>query len=458
MFRGRLFPQQYKTEYIELLEKFEVAIQLDRVRLLVPSMLATQPNCTIHQFRNVFPRPPLSLVLHQAAQQKENGSPVKQENESASQALTETCLYLENPAPDLANSIPTSPPLHRTGLILRRFYYMTYVPSGFWARLISRFLTCTDISRTVLTSIGFPAEDIEQVISQLISGAMVTWVNLEWSYWKTGIELWYQGCSLLRVAEILPRSSFQLPCSACPEGFKFSSPSFSQPIEPSIDSDDLSFQLGNRWMPVEMTPNSGIEILIPDYICTAPRQPRSSQRSSTSAMLDDPAPGAPDGSWMSAQLLAIVVHLIDSLLEEWYVGISTREGLRIGLDIVIPYVNRIVPCPACVSGAEPLPPELFKVWSDIPPDDVLDTEEEHFSESAPAEQGKGARRDLLPHLNMSTTLPPPVDENSELLRATKFGFMLDQCLAALCGMDPLFCPAHPDLNLTVGDIAPDLVS
>ena len=160
MFRGRLFPQQYKTEYIELLEKFEVAIQLDRVRLLVPSMLATQPNCTIHQFRNVFPRPPLSLVLHQAAQQKENGSPVKQENESASQALTETCLYLENPAPDLANPIPSSPPLHRTGLILCRFYYMTYVPSGFWARLISRFLTCTDISRTVLTSIGFPAEDI----------------------------------------------------------------------------------------------------------------------------------------------------------------------------------------------------------------------------------------------------------------------------------------------------------
>ena len=442
---------------MELLEKFEVAIQLDRVRLLVPSMLATQPSWTIHRFKNVFPRPPLSLVLQQAAQQQDE-SPTKRENVSVSRPSSgETCLYLENPAPDLAHPIPPSPPLHRTGLLLRRFYFMTYVPSGFWARLISRFLTCTDISRTVLTSIGFPAEDIEQVISQLISGAMVTWVNLEWSYWKTGIELWYKGCSLLRVAEILPGSSFQQPCSACPEGFNFSSSSSSSPIEPSIDSDDLSFQLGDQWMPVELTPNSGIEILIPDYICTAPRQSRNSQRSSTSTILDDPTPSTQDGSWMSAQLLAIVVHLIDSLLEEWYVGISTREGLRIGLDLVIPYINRIVPCPACVSGAEPLPPDLFKVWSDIPPDDLLDTEEEHFSNSVPIERGKGARRDLLPHLNMSTAQPPPVEEDTELLQATKFGFMLDRCLAALSGLEPLVCPAHPNLNLSVGDIAPDLV-
>ena len=39
VFKGNVFPQAHRKEYIELLSKFEVALYLDRHRLLVPSML-----------------------------------------------------------------------------------------------------------------------------------------------------------------------------------------------------------------------------------------------------------------------------------------------------------------------------------------------------------------------------------------------------------------------------------
>ena len=293
----------------------------------------------------------------------------------------------------------------------------------------------------------------------------MTTVSLEWSYWQTGIELWYQGCSLLRVAEIMPKGFPN--CEPCPR--EFSSAGSSTPIEPSLDSDDLSFQLGQQWMPVEMTPNSGVEILVPDHVYPSVLR---QQYSATGDEGQVPELSRYESYWMSAQLLAMVVHLVDSLLEEWYSGIGNREGLRLNPDQVVPYINRIIPCPMCVSGAEPLMAEVFHKWSDIPPSDLLDTDEEHFSQpTSSAEQHRGVKRDLLPILNstkQSDTTEQPcsaitvMEEEEEvltgnLMRASKFGFMIENCFAASCGLDPLVCPAHPDLELCVGDLAPDLV-
>lgn len=216
VFRGKHFPQTYRKEYIELLSKFEVALLLDRNRLLVPSMLPAQPRYTIHAFRNVFPRPPLQDLLARSPETSrlfsgagggelpgggkrevstkeeggERGASAQTELGAASHVLEELC---------------------RTGLVLRRFYFMTYVPSGFWPRLISRFLTSTRFATIVLRSLGYPAEEIDKIASNLVKGQMNGAVGLEWSYWQTGIELWFKGQSLLRVSEILPQGTFQVP-------------------------------------------------------------------------------------------------------------------------------------------------------------------------------------------------------------------------------------------------------
>lgn len=229
VFRGKHFPQTYRKEYIELLSKFEVALLLDRNRLLVPSMLPAQPRYTIHAFRNVFPRPPFQDLLARSPKTTKlfsggtggGGGPVggsgrrgevsaeeeeQEETEGRRRGTREA-----SPRTELGIASHVSEELCRTGLLLRRFYFMTYVPSGFWPRLVSRFLTSTRFATIVLRSLSYPAEEIGQIAASLVKGQMNGAVGLEWSYWQTGIELWFKGQSLLRVSEILPQGTFQVP-------------------------------------------------------------------------------------------------------------------------------------------------------------------------------------------------------------------------------------------------------
>ena len=60
--------------------------------------------------------------------------------------------------------------------------------------------------------------------------------------------------------------------------------------------------------------------------------------------------------WMSAELLACSVNLVDTLLEDWYPGLGAREGGKT-VDY-IPYVNRVIPCPFCINRAVPLEKDL----------------------------------------------------------------------------------------------------
>ena len=59
-----------------------------------------------------------------------------------------------------------------------------------------------------------------------------------------------------------------------------------------------------------------------------------------------------ESHWMSAEILSMAVDFIDTLLEDWYPGLGVRDGNKNSESI--PYVNRVVPCPFCVSGATPL--------------------------------------------------------------------------------------------------------
>ena len=59
-----------------------------------------------------------------------------------------------------------------------------------------------------------------------------------------------------------------------------------------------------------------------------------------------------ESHWMSAELLSFAVNFIDTLLEDWYPGLGSREGSRT-MDS-IPYVNRVIPCPFCINKAIPV--------------------------------------------------------------------------------------------------------
>ena len=72
----------------------------------------------------------------------------------------------------------------------------------------------------------------------------------------------------------------------------------------------------------------------------------------------DSAPAYPqhESHWMSAEILSVAVDFIDTLLEDWYPGLGVRDGNK--TSDCIPYVNRVVPCPFCVSGAKSLPNDV----------------------------------------------------------------------------------------------------
>jgi hypothetical protein len=140
---------------------------------------------------------------------------------------------------------------------------MTYVPSGFWPRLISRFLASSEFTSIVLRNLGYTSEQVREQTKQLASGEFKGSADLEWAYWKTGIELWYKGLSLLRLTEILPGGSFE----GCDPSSSIFAQSETSPIEPSTDVNDLTFELSGRWIPVDIIPHRGIEILVPDTVC-----------------------------------------------------------------------------------------------------------------------------------------------------------------------------------------------
>ena len=466
IFKGKLFPQSLRREYTELLGKFEVALLLDRNRLLVPSMLPLSPRHTMHRFKTIFPRPPINHLLVQAKR-----------HVSSDHNLLSPFSVMSDP---LVQKVPMvfsteqTPLIHRTGLLLRRFYFMTYVPSGFWPRLLSRFLTASDFSVIVLKALGFDEREVNEIVKVIVAGDVSSIVNLEWSYWKTGVEFWYQGYSLLRVAEIRPEGTFQ----DCIPKSNISGSGWTPtiPFEPSEDCDDLSFQLHGQWFAVDQTPNTGLEILVPDYICPSviekeiPVLPNEEDESNF-----EPHPlHQREASWMAAQLLALTVQQIDTLLEDWFPGIGAKDGGKTLYSI--PYVNRVIPCPYCVGGAVSVSLEVSEKVADsnfaLTPVNSIKLESDG--------QDSKIRRDLLPSLKKvadphspqarkiqltddntldGTTTPEPssVPTPTGLIQASKFGFMIETCVAASRGLETLTCPVHPDYPLDLLSLTPDLV-
>lgn len=93
IFKSDRFPSQFINEYVNLLNKFEMALPLISHHLLVPSLLPEKQIRGHH-----ISAPGLNTVVA-----------------TAMNMMT----YTEN-------------------RVIRRQYLMSYVPSGFWARLITR--------------------------------------------------------------------------------------------------------------------------------------------------------------------------------------------------------------------------------------------------------------------------------------------------------------------------------
>ena len=98
---SKRFPSQFFQQYLQLLERFEIALSLGNGQRLIPSMLPVQ-------------RPILSFVEPLPVTQYDKDPPV---------GFTGNYPMVKDPV-----------------VCIRRRYKMAYIPSGFWSRLISRLL------------------------------------------------------------------------------------------------------------------------------------------------------------------------------------------------------------------------------------------------------------------------------------------------------------------------------
>ena len=234
---------------------------------------------------------------------------------------------------------------------------MLYMPSGFWPRIISRIMSNNSIMELIRELLGRSLDDsldeepfVRDSRGYENGGRSFMKVfghsKLNWSYWKTGIELWIDGKSVLRISEIMGQD-FYVNCSGSPlEASEETTDRSKQPsrkypdviqsghhyktgvgpIDPFSDTDMLIFAFSGAYQSVLGLKRKGLEILIPDMICL------------NSVTIQE-------GSWTSAKLLARVVDFIDALLEDWFPGLGARNGLP---DEGIPKVIRLVPCPLCI--------------------------------------------------------------------------------------------------------------
>lgn len=85
---------------------------------------------------------------------------------------------------------------------ITRLLLMSYFPSGFWSRLMSRILaddTIVDIIRSFFILPKDIAQDIGLV--KLLD------FKAEWVLWQTGLQLKYGDITLFRMREVLPSSA-----------------------------------------------------------------------------------------------------------------------------------------------------------------------------------------------------------------------------------------------------------
>jgi serine/threonine protein kinase len=252
---------ELKEEYIYLMTKFEVVIPVgpEEEYLLIPSKLPD----SIDQAQSLQPRRP---NMHQGKE---------------------------------ASTVVAA-----TKSIVCRFYYMIYVPSGFWPRLISRFLSSTQLHQ-MLSTVTILDPDLERMPSV----AMPLWF-----YWKTGIELRVNCGSIMSIKEVSASQEGIIGAMAAATHGSLCLCLYGKPD--ILDTQDY------RCIEVVVSQFSSREVYT-DF-----------EESNDIAIM------------LAAKLLANAVEVIDVLLEDWYPRMAFSGSTSKGN----PFLTKIVPCPACLNA------------------------------------------------------------------------------------------------------------
>lgn len=340
--------------------------------------------------------------------------------------------------------------------VLVRLVLMSYFPSGFWSRLLTRILA-DDAVVDVIGNYFLVPDGIQQVpcLKRVFAEN-----KPEWICWQTGLELRYMGVTMFCVKQVLPKVSCNLfdyhslkmalfQADWAPTSW--TDLEIESILEVSLPQDTVVIKCPIKEDDDDDTKNSVLHNTNPST--TNPSIPSSRKDKTTEdyyqALVLDPNPKA------VCQLLALAVEHIDTLLEDWYPSLGTRflhtsEGKML--------VTRMVPCPRCLvlqkdraqSRANQKSLQDWKVAFGAP--QLLPQTPRVSQESAAScdsGMGQESPRGSVGSSYAANNKPGAVADDKV------YSFVVEECiLLAFEGKSPR-CPLHGDLAL--GQVAPDTV-
>lgn len=275
---------------------------------------------------------------------------------------------------------------------------MTYFPSGFYSRLITRILSNDQISEFIKDIYDvnlITAESLDEVKSFIEQ-------ECSWKLWQNGLALHFKNQVIFKMSEIS------------------NSPIYSNPnIRYKLKTDEF-------WNDISLQNCSLLEIYFP--------MQNTVIRSNTNQILAELKPNI----GVISKLLTIAVDHVDLLLEDWYPSLGTRfihtsDGKFL--------ISRLILCPRCLKRA---------MCRDI--NSPVQAGPPHGSSSSSNSSNSNPFCD-----SAYSSRNPSMDKAfvEQPANITIYCWMIEDCILTVYNEERLFCPVHFHLNLN--QIAPDLM-
>lgn len=208
---------------------------------------------------------------------------------------------------------------------ISRLLLMSYFPSGFWSRLLTRILADVQIINA-----------LKNIYPNLSSFTDVD-CSAKWELWQTGIALCLtdENHLIFKMREVPDKQTNCIP----------DSPYRNPKHQFQLKQDD-------NWCSIDLASTSILEIFFPAHTISVRNiNPDGVESNVVDVAIDQQS---------MTQMLALCVDHIDILLEDWYPTLGTRfvhtsEGRFL--------VTRLIPCPMCLQRISPgcVPTELESV-------------------------------------------------------------------------------------------------
>lgn len=421
-----------RSYIVSLLNKFEVALTWDARTLLIPSLLPTEEESANGKAVTV------KIVARSRgwAMRSKKNLPL-----GSYDSITEPSAESETPNYEIY-------PVARPEKSLSRLLLMSYFPSGFWSRLITRILADDQVVEALRCIYPLTRE---AATNPNLNTALNQSVSFFWSIWQTGLSLFYGNILIFKMREI----------------------PFSCQVSPYRNSHNR-FKLKQEgvWCDIDLISQSIMELSFPMHaIGIKPSQDNSDLGIEMEIDVNIQS---------VTQLLALIVDHIDLLLEDWYPTLGTRfvhtsEGRFL--------VTRLVPCQKCLlrceerSSQQQPPPSSSKfskaMFKRLSLDRNRDGELSGLNEFSGilneiAAVGNSRKsQDSLGYSDCDSGVDPnsacssrttsveghPLIGNDNL-PPPSYSWMVEECILAAYDKKSIQCPVHGEIDLS--SIAPDV--